>query len=736
MRLSRPRGELRYRTRRGTFFLHFDASRPGLVEDGKVRLAIAEDAGDGLSVTLHADVDLAVEALTLRYEFPVREGDRFFLNGYQSWTDTREFSPDERIHPFPPLARPALERFFRTNHYGDYDIVPPSGRSLHGFTYFYLREAEGSAIELLGSLSEREGFTVFRVLPEEGRLVVQKDCEGLNLRAGSTWKALRLHRGVGDEHQVFDTYLRRFHATSGVVPRPAAPGTGWTSWYYHYTNINESIALKNLDAFSRRRIPIDVFQLDDGWQGAVGDWLDVNTKFPRGLAFLAERIHEAGYRAGLWLAPFVAEKSSRLVADHPAWLLRDERGEPVPAGNSALWSGDFYGLDPFHPGLRDHLARVFDTILGAWAMDLVKLDFLYGACLVPRHGKTRGEMMTCAMELARELVGDKMILGCGVPLGPAFGRVEYCRIGPDVGHEWKNTLTRGLGIRETISTVTALENAVGRHHLSGRAFLNDPDVFFLRDLSFGHERFDPFLALQQARWGKKQPLSRDEKYTLFLLNNLFGRLVFTSDDIDEYDDEVMDLYLSSFPLREKEDVRASLAGAPPAFGEVGGFYEVHFRIGELRYTVLANLSDAPARRALEKDAFSRGIRGEACFHSAGEVVSLPPHASICLLEDGGAEARLVGSTSSLFPGSDIHSLAPDGEGGLRALRAPRARGRGLVFLRPHAGEPGARVNGVFISAKPHGRRGSLVAIPAASLPEAPAEAVSRVSSDATPTRGR
>ncbi len=720
MRFSRPRGELRYRTPRGTFFLHFDVTGTGLVEDGKVCLSLSEDAETGLSITVHAGVDLVVEAFSLRYDLPFREGERFFLNGYQSWTDTREFSQNERIDPFPPLVRPVLERFFRTNHYGDYDFVKPSGGNLRGFTYLYVRDAETGSIELLGSLSEREGFTVFHVSPEHRRFVVQKDCEGLELRRGDAWKAFRLHRGAGDEPRVFDDYLRRFHETSGVVPRPAVPWTGWTSWYYHYTSISEEITLKNLAAFSRRGVPIDVFQLDDGWQGAVGDWLDVNAKFPRGLAFLTDRIHEAGYRAGLWLAPFVAEKKSRLVAENPAWLLRNDRGEPIPAGNSALWSGDFYGLDPFHPGLRDFLKRVFDTVLGAWGMDLVKLDFLYGACLVPRHGKTRGEMMTHAMELVRELASDKKILGCGVPLGPAFGHVDYCRIGPDVGHEWKNTLTRGLGMRETVSTVTALENAVGRHHLSGRTFLNDPDVFFLRHLSFEHERFDPFLAIQEKRWGKKRPLSDDEKYTLFLLNNLFGQLVFTSDDIDEYGDAEMALYLSSFPLREKEDVRISLAGAPPAFGEVGGFYEIRFRIGALRYTVLANLSDEPAERHLDKHAFSRGARGEARFHSAGEVVSLPPHASICLLEDGGDTSLLVGSTSSLFPGSDIESLTPDGADGLSAQRAPRTRGRGLVVLRIPAGLPGYRVNGAFIPAKPHESRGSLVAFPTESLPEAPA----------------
>lgn len=717
MRLAHARGLLRYRSPRGRFFLLFDVSG-GVAEDGRVRVT-SEASPEGLAVTIRALEDITVEALELRAAHPFSSGERFFLNGYQSWTDSREFHRDETIHPFPRLLRPALERFFRTNHYGDYDVVRASGKHLRGFSYLYFRGEDGDAIDFTGSLSEREGFTIFHVLPDERRVIITKDCEGKELRRGDAWPAFRLYSATGDEERVFSAWMDRFFQENRLHPRPAAPSAGWTSWYYHYTAISERITMENLDAFAKRDIPIDVFQIDDGWQAAVGDWLYVNHKFPRGLAWLTDRIHERGYRAGLWLAPFVAEKKSRLVAEHPEWLLRDEHGKPVPAGNNALWSGDFFGLDIGHRGFTDHLKRVFDEILGAWGFDLVKLDFLYGACLVPKRGKTRGEIMTDAMELCRDLVGEKLILGCGVPLAPAFGRVDYCRIGPDVGHEWKNTLTRGLGMRETISTVTALENAIGRRHLGGRAFQNDPDVFFLRRLSFEHDKPDPFIAIQEVRWGKRVPLTKDEKYSLFLLNNLFGQLVFTSDDISEYAADEMALYRSSFPLRDKENVKVSLAGVPPAFGEVGGFYKITFRIGALHYLVLANLSDEPARVTLEKDGFSRDERGGGRFHRRGEPVELGPHASFCLLEEGNAEIRLVGSESSLFPGSDIVEIAPDGEDGLTMKRHARAICTGLVYLAIPKEKSGIRVNGAFVPSKRACGRDNLVVLSADALPRAP-----------------
>jgi hypothetical protein len=319
------------------------------------------------------------------------------------------------------------------------------------------------------------------------------------------------------------------------------------------------------------------------------------------------------------------------------------------------------------------------------------------------------------MDFLRSLVGDKSILGCGVPLGAAIGRVEVCRIGPDVGHEWANTLTRGLGMRETISTVTALENAIGRRHLSGHAFSNDPDVFFLRRLSFDTAPFDPFVALQELRWGKRIPLTNQEKYTLFLLNNLFGRLVFTSDDIDEYAEDTMSLYLSSFPLRDKQDVRVSLVGAPPEFGEVGGCYEIRFRIESLQYLVIANLSNEAFEAELHQSGFVREENGTGRFYEKGVKVSVEPHASICILEEPAGEIALVGTESHLFPGSDIEQWSREGDDAITVTRNARARGTGKIGFRIPKDKPGLRVNGKFVPAKECFGREHLVVVNAADI---------------------
>lgn len=122
-----------------------------------------------------------------------------------------------------------------------------------------------------------------------------------------------------------------------------------------------------------------------------------------------------------------------------------------------------------------------------------------------------------ALSFIRGLAGDKLLLGCGVPLGSAFGLVDYCRIGADIHLEWEHRLLHFLRNRERVSTAIALESVIGRRHLNGRAFGNDPDVFMLRK--------------------EKNKLTEDQQFTILLLNCLFGNLLFTSDYLGDYNEE-------------------------------------------------------------------------------------------------------------------------------------------------------------------------------------------------------
>ena len=490
-----------------------------------------ENSDERFSLALHAEAETRLDYVRAVFSYAFDRRDMLYLNGYQSWTDSREHSVNGRLHDLSLVPASIVKRY-DFNRYGDYDFVKYGRRPgpLHGFSYAYVRR--GAAFALFGSLAEESGFTVIRFDTRENTITLEKDCRGHHFTGDYTVFDLAVLRGGEDE--VFDRYF----ALLGTPTPRGERIRGYTSWYNLYENISEASVTADLAGFTSGGETPDVFQIDDGYETAVGDWLSVDkTKFPNGLAPLAEKIRAAGMTAGLWLAPFAAEKESALVCAHPDWLLRDENGAPVSGGSN--WSG-FYGLDIYNQDFRAYLKEVFDTVIATWGFGLVKLDFLYAACIVPRADKTRAQVMFDGMRLLRELCGEAWILGCGVPLAPAFGLVDYCRIGCDVSLTWNDEAYMRLMHRERISTKHSIMNTVYRRQLDGRAFRNDPDVFLLRDDNL--------------------KLSAEQKHILATVNGLFGGVQFTSDDVSKYSPENRAIYEEIVSLRQEDCLGVEYAG--------------------------------------------------------------------------------------------------------------------------------------------------------------------------------
>jgi alpha-galactosidase len=209
----------------------------------------------------------------------------------------------------------------------------------------------------------------------------------------------------------------------------------WCSWYSFYRTITEPALHAVVDEL--HGFAFDVFQVDDGWQRGVGDWKP-NGEFPSGMAALADQIRRAGYRPGLWLAPFLGHEQSDVVRDHPDWLLRDGDGRPVSAGWN--WDGQVYALDVTHPAALEHILAVIGRAV-AWGYDYLKLDFIYAGALpgvryepIDRHVGYRR-----TVERIRSVVGDDvMLVACGAPVTPSIGVFDAIRIGPDVSETWEN----------------------------------------------------------------------------------------------------------------------------------------------------------------------------------------------------------------------------------------------------------------------------------------------------------
>ncbi len=487
------------------------------IENEYYSLDITE-AEDRYTVTLNPKKDFELVDFYVESAYDFKSGDKFFANGYQSWTNTREFTADEirkgtiklsHIHPY-------------LRHYAsitsDDRIVEYSEKpgEFHSHCYTYIRNGEN--VKLWGSLCESTGYTYFKVGMKSNYFSIRKDVLGKKVTESLKIFDIVYFEGTYDE--VFDNYFGMFKMPE---TRKGAM-SGYTSWYNYFQKIDEKIILRDLDGLDPAKDETSIFQIDDGYEPYVGDWLDYCDKFPNGMKYIADKIHDKGYLAGIWIAPFSCQKISRIAKEHPDWLIKDENGKPQLG--CIAWGGA-YTLDIYNEEARAYIKKVFDVVLNEWGYDMVKLDFLYSECVTPRNGKSRGEIMHEAMALLRECVGDKLLLGCGIPMSAAYGVCDACRISCDVDLTYKGKIYNHIHVsNEMLSAQSAINNSVFRRHLNGRAFMNDPDVFFLRNDNL------------KFTWEQKKLLAR--------INNLCGNVLFVSDNAGDYDAVQMGLLKKYF----------------------------------------------------------------------------------------------------------------------------------------------------------------------------------------------
>lgn len=481
-------------------------------EDYKLNI----DFGDGRTI-IRIFPKKELELLGAYFDIPHKysKDECVYLNGYQSWTDTREFDINEDVKSLDrsiinkhikrcgPLHKKVMD-MFHFKEYGDEIFKKYQLRVLHGYTFSYIRNKANNESVLYGSRNCFNAFLIINHDIKRDRIRLESDING---------------RVIDKEFTLFDfvelkgNYLTitKEYLSFYRNQRDIKPLRGYTSWYNHYQNINEEIILKNLDSIDSTHY--DLFQIDDGSESFVGDWLDIDIKkFPNGLKPIVDKIHQKGLKAGIWLAPLVAEKDSKLFKEHPDYIYR-ENGKEIYAGCN--WSGDC-PLDIRNPEVIEYIKKVlyYYKDLG---FDFLKLDFLYASCLVKDKSKTRAETMREMMELIRNELGkDALILVCGVPLSSCFGLADYARIGPDVSLKFDDAFYMKLFHRERISTKITLVNTIYRSYFNKIAFLNDPDVYLLRDDNI--------------------ELNEKQKQSLAILNHLCGSLWMTSDDVSKYDE--------------------------------------------------------------------------------------------------------------------------------------------------------------------------------------------------------
>ena len=188
-------------------------------QSGGLRWELAPDE-DRIFLRLHSEKETELRSIVLKFNFSFEKHDMLYLNGYQSWTDSRERGIRGRMHSLDRVPKKVVQKY-SLDRYGDNRFVEYGKKpgQQHGFSYGYVRR--GEEVTLFGSLTEKSGFTILRFDTNENTITLEKDCAGHHFTGDYTAFDLVILRGTEDE--VFDEYFRLL----GVTPAKGKRLTGY-----------------------------------------------------------------------------------------------------------------------------------------------------------------------------------------------------------------------------------------------------------------------------------------------------------------------------------------------------------------------------------------------------------------------------------------------------------------------------------------------------------------------------
>lgn len=277
---------------------------------------------------------------------------------------------------------------------------------------------------------------------------------------------------------------------------------GWDSWNAKFkTDINENNMIAALDFVASRlkRYGWTHFSLDAGWELAKGDWEPNPEKFPHGMKWFVDQVHQRGMTAGIWIDPFTVDINSPLAKEHPEWMAMPAGlGKEMMAENERI-------LDITAPGAYDYVKGLIQKVTRGWGYDaLVEADFVYHLLLAEKYAQpnlTRVEVLRTGMAAIREGMGDDRFL-LSMPPGAITGAfVDGLRIGNDCAPVWrKSPESWAWGCVDTLS------NAAHRYFMASNVWVPDQDCAY-----FGFPE-------TRARWGltDKTPSLTEEQSLAWL----------------------------------------------------------------------------------------------------------------------------------------------------------------------------------------------------------------------------
>ena len=248
------------------------------------------------------------------------------------------------------------------------------------------------------------------------------------------------------------------------------------TWYYYGLSVTYDDVMRNLDIIRERKLPYDVFQLDEGWEMTLGEYVP-NAKFPVPMQDMAAQIRDAGLVPGIWSSPFVAHETASVWKQHPEWMLRDREGKPClfPMNDTV-----YCVFDITCPATWDYFRELYRHFTFDWGFTYHKLDFTRAAVIYEHaafadRGITLARAYYEAVKAIREGMGeDAFFLMCGGLYDPIIGLVDAQRTGSDVLSMWSSNVQGGGK-----TAPYTIRQSMMRWYMNAW-WANDPDALMIR----------------------------------------------------------------------------------------------------------------------------------------------------------------------------------------------------------------------------------------------------------------
>lgn len=318
-----------------------------------------------------------------------------------------------------------------------------------------------------------------------------------------------------DPVQLFEQYTELVKQYNPTPQRSQFPRyTVGANWHYYGPTMTENELDEELAAIKAKNIPLDVYQLDDGWERDYGDW-HPNDKWNSGMAQAADKIKAAGMIPGIWITPFLCG-NIKIAEQHPQWLLRDASGEALTMKIGPL---PFRIFDPSHPEcaawIKSFLKEIYNWGYRYFKIDFTRCLFLDPAAVPFDKSITLLELYRRGITLLRETLGDECCLNlCGGHEGATIGLADVTRTGSDTYGNWA----------KSNGAWTRIQQCVMRSWMS-RFRMGDPDASIMRLNSEGlssDRDFTPHIYVPSYSSLSQGSLNDDEAATFILNQFLCG----------------------------------------------------------------------------------------------------------------------------------------------------------------------------------------------------------------------